>query len=214
MRYSLRLVWPAQARGEGLQAPYETRPIKARAWVLFAPGGDVLVTRKALNTWKGFQQLRTQLHQRVVLRLFKVRAFQPLQLYAYREVVAVVRAMPVGLTRVPGPVPDRHELRDTASSGDHEVAGDGRTANGLKVGVCVPIEGVGEQPLYAAVAKLARGQADGVQHHQTQRNPLRSRPMVRRGAAVCTAQPAVIPALVAAVVHTVLPVCTCGWVRV
>ena len=58
------------------------------------------------------------------------------------------------------------KLQHLTGAANDEVCGDCHAANLLKVGMRVPVQGVGEKRFNLWAAVLTRWQADGVQHDQ------------------------------------------------
>jgi hypothetical protein len=66
------------------------------------------------------------------------------------------------------------KLPQRAITANEKVRGDFQPSDALKVGVCVPIELVGEQALHGIAAVLAGRQADGVENDQVNADPRRA----------------------------------------
>ena len=79
---------------------------------------------------------------------------------------------------MPGPVVTADKLPEFAFPLDEEVGRHLQSLDLLEVGVRIPVEPVGEQALHRITAKLARRQADGVQHHQIHQAVRRTRPEI------------------------------------
>jgi hypothetical protein len=115
------------------------------------------------------QDRGAQAAQGFILCGFKWPVVHAFELYAYGVVVAVVAAQVVRLSGMPSPIGAGHELPERAVAADEEVGRNLQAADGLKVRVGLPVQLIGEQLLYVALAKLAGRQADGVNDDQVYR---------------------------------------------
>jgi hypothetical protein len=100
------------------------------------------------------------------LQILKHLTFKALELNANRIVVAVVPASVGGCASMPRSVVAADKLPNCASALNEKVRRNFKAPNALKVGVCVPIELVGEQLLDLTTAIHTRWQADGMNHDQ------------------------------------------------
>lgn len=98
---------------------------------------------------------------RVLCRI-KGLAFEAFEFDADGVVVAVVAPAPLRSAGVPGAVCAGDKLHHFARAKDQEVRRDFQSADGLKVGVGVPVQRVGEKLLDLRAAVLAGRQADRV----------------------------------------------------
>lgn len=111
-------------------------------------------------------QMAQQGRQRVILRRLEGVVLQPLQLNAYRVIVAVVLALPAGTPSVPCAVQHGHKLDYFTAASDDEVRRHLQSPNLFEVGVCRPVELIGEELLDLRATILARRKADGMDDGQ------------------------------------------------
>lgn len=141
-----------------------------------------------------------QKSQLPVLGVFKGIAFKTFKFNADRVVVAIASAPVFGLPGVPGAVIAAHKLPQRAITANVEVRRDFQSANALIVGVCIPIELVGEQALNRIATVLAWGQADGVDHDQVDAGAPWTWPEVGRRQFLGLRVPALLPSCRRAIV--------------
>jgi hypothetical protein len=120
-------------------------------------------------------------------------AFQSLEFNANRVVVAVLLAPISRLASMPCSVVATDKLPNFASPLNEKVRRNFKASNALKVGVCVPIELVGEQLLDLTTAIHTRGQADGMNHDQINHCLGGACTKVRRLAGLSALAPSVLP---------------------
>ena len=143
----------------------EFLPVKTRAGIIFSAWRNVLV---ASNMGNGvlLHEGRTQRGQRGVLRVFKWVTFEAFKFYANAVVIAV-GATPVGRRAgMPGTVVAADKLPECAIAANIEVRRYRDAFNGLKVGVSLPVQLIGEKLLHLAAAIATWRQTDGMQHDQ------------------------------------------------
>jgi hypothetical protein len=94
---------------------------------------------------------------------------------------------------MPGAVVAADKLPERAVALNIEVGRHLQAPNALKVGVFVPVELVGEEPLHRVATVLAWGQADGVDHDQVDKYPIRAQSEIGGGQALGLWVPALMP---------------------
>ena len=150
---------------QGTEVIAQVLPVELGTGVELATGCNVLVTRYRLNG-VCLGDGGNQGGECLVLCTSEDITFQSFQLNADGEIVAVVLPLEAGSTSVPGALVAADELRDLAMAVDDEVRRDFDAFDLLKVGMCLPVQRVGEQRCDFTAAKLARWQADGVDDDQ------------------------------------------------
>ncbi len=156
---------------------FQARPVKARTGVLFPARCNVFVSRYVCNGIDEPQVL-TKSGQAPVLGIFKAVAFESFELNADRVVIAARSPSVLRLPCVPGAVIATDKLPKGAISANVKVRGDFQPPYALKVGVCIPIELVGEQSLHSIAAILTWWEADRVDHDQVNASLCRSGPEI------------------------------------
>jgi len=167
-------------------------PVKARAGVALASGGDVFMTGDVSDRVL-LQNGRAQRAQCGVLGGFKRRAVEPLQLDADTVVIAVGAAPVAGSTGVPGALITAYKLPQAAVALDEKMRRHLKALDGLKVGVLLPVELVGEQLFHFRPTVLTRRQADAMKHEQINLAATWARAKVGRWAGRSKAIPASTP---------------------
>src|SRR5450830_708732 len=104
--------------------------------------------------------------QHLILKIGEGRDIGPLQFYADREIIAALASVERGNARMPGAVVSRDKLDSPAIALNHEVRRYPQRPQLVKIRVGVAIELVAEQLADERSAKLARRQADIVDHQQ------------------------------------------------
>ena len=94
---------------------------------------------------------------------------------------------------MPGAMVAADKLPKQAAALDIKVGRYLQAPNALKVGVCVPVELVGEEPLHRVATVLAWRQADGVDHNQVNEGPSRAQSEVGGSQAPGLWVPALMP---------------------
>lgn len=148
-------------------------PVKTRPWILFSARRNVFMSGHMGDGVVAAQKL-AKLAQLLVLGRFKVPPFQAFEFNAHRVVVAVGAAPVLGLPGMPSPVIGADELPEAAIALDVEMRRHLQSPNLREIRMCVPVQLVGEEVLHLVTAKLARWQADGVDHQQIDASPRRS----------------------------------------
>lgn len=171
---------------------FQACPVKARSGVLFSAWCNVFVSSHMRNGIDESQVL-TKSCQTLVLGIFEEVAFESFELYADRVIIAVGSPSVLGLPCVPGAVIAADKLPKGAISANVKVRGDFQPPYGLKVGVRIPIELVGEQALHTVAAILTRWEADRVDHDQVNANLCRSGSEIGRFQSLSLVMPAVLP---------------------
>ena len=163
--WTLRFLWLF-----GSEQGAVVMPVKCRAGVGFAVGGDVAV---AGNARRGDARVAgddgaAEGGKCLVLAQGVGRMVATVQLDAYAEIVAVFPPLIAGDARVPGARNGRHILGNAAVAQDEEMGGDAQPGNGIKIGVFVPQrgQGAGKERIDVAVAMNTGRQADVVDDEQ------------------------------------------------
>src|SRR3989344_4368919 len=119
-------------------APNRSRSL-GPAW----PGRDVLMPCDVFNGVALFDVLAERC-QGLVLRGFERKPFKAFQFNANRVIVALAAATVGRLASMPGPKITVHKLPKGAGAVNEEMRRNGYTTDALIVGVCVPVQRVGE----------------------------------------------------------------------
>lgn len=146
---------------------------------MLATGRNVFMARNMGNRVLAMQ-ISAQLGKPLILGIFKGVAFQAFQLDPDRVVIALMTPSVLGNTGMPGPILGTDKLPQHAIATDVEVGGDLQAPNLPEIGVCVPVQPVGEQVLHLVTTVLTRRQTDGVDHHQVDAGILWSGPKIGR----------------------------------
>jgi len=102
------------------QSRQVTLPVKIRAGVGLASGGNVAVTGDAFDR-KGGAQREGQFVQHGILRVGEWHVVTAFQLDADGKIVAARPALPNGYARVPGALQNRNELDELTLAADVKV---------------------------------------------------------------------------------------------
>lgn len=171
---------------------FESIPRKTGPWVLlaawchvFMPGhmGDRMVVMQVLAKVG-------QLH---ILSLCKHIAFQALQLDADRVVVALGAPAVFRLSGMPGPVLGADKLDQSPITANEKMGRHLQAPDLREIGVSIPVQLVREKGLHLWTTILARGQADGVDHHQVNACAFGSGAKIGGIYALCWRIPAIQP---------------------
>ena len=159
--WTLRFLWLF-----GSEQGAVVMPVKCRAGVGFAVGGDVAVAGKAR---RGDARVARhdgagQRGEALVLAQGVGVVVAAVQLDADAVIVAVGAALIAGFARMPGARGGGDVLLDMAVAQDEEVRGDAQVGDGIKVGMFVASRGQGaaEEVADVAVAVFVRRQTDVV----------------------------------------------------
>ncbi|MNY13452.1 hypothetical protein D3C86_1465850 [compost metagenome] len=126
-------------------------------------------------------QHRRQLAQRQVLLVGVGQGVRAFKFDANGKVVAAFALAKARHPGVPGALVGGHELNDAPIAANKEVGRYAQAAQAFQPGVRSVVECVQEQPGDFGAAKLARRQADIVQHQQRDLRAIGTRVVVGRG---------------------------------
>lgn len=129
----------------------------------------------------------------VILCVRECFPFQSFQLDPNRVVVAVRVPLEGGTSGVPGTVVAADELPGNPIAVDDEVGGHLHAVDGLKVGMGVPVQTVGEERLYVPPSIFSGRQADGVDDKEGDLRSSWARSVVGRGERQSVPVPAAKP---------------------
>jgi hypothetical protein len=179
-------------QSQGLEAWRDSIPAESGSGVYFSAGCDVLVAR-----YKG-QRVPTddtpqKTGQRLVLGVGKSVPLQALHFNADRVIIAVVSAAVGGSACMPCSVIATNELKKAAVATNKEVGRNLQSAEGLKVGVRLPVQLVTKKLPHLGAAVIARGKTDRVNYHQIDTGPRWTGPEIGRGLRLGQRIPTLLP---------------------
>jgi len=148
-------------------------PVEGRAGITLATGGDIAMADDGVGAQQriGRQQRPGHRDQPLILGLTVGEVIGALQLDPDGEIVAGGSPPKAGAARMPGPPIEGDELGQAPITLDQQVGGDLQPLNRGEKGVAPGLQPVGEQLRDMAATKLARGQADVVDHQQGDLSP-------------------------------------------
>ncbi len=153
-------------------------PVEPWTWVEFSSLSDMLVSCDVFDRVLMLDDL-DQACQAGVLHGLEVTPFEAFEFDADGVVVTVAAIEPAGLARMPGAIVAADKLPQAAISVDQKVGRNLNAANGLKVGVRVPVQPVGKESLDFVTAEHTGRQADGVDDDQVDRGADRPWTVIR-----------------------------------